>query len=36
MGAAIGQVQKTGLEVVFPPKIETAKIIFPLPAWSAR
>lgn len=36
MGAAIGQVQKTGLEVVFPAKIETAKIIFPLPAWSAR
>ena len=36
MGAAIGQVQKTGLEVVFPPKIETAKMIFPLPAWSNR
>ena len=36
MGAAIGQVQKTGLEVVFPAKIETAKIIFPLPAWTSR
>ena len=36
MGAAIGQVQKTGLEVVFPPKIETAKMIEPLPPWSSR
>jgi branched-chain amino acid transport system substrate-binding protein len=36
MGAAIGQIQKTGLEVIFPPKIHTAELIYPLPAWSSR
>jgi branched-chain amino acid transport system substrate-binding protein len=36
MGAAIGQIQKTGLEVVFPSKIQTAKLTYPLPPWSSR
>lgn len=36
MGAAIGQIQKSGLEVVFPPKIQTAKLIIPNPSWSSR
>ena len=36
MGAAIGQIQKSGLEVVFPPKIATAKLVYPIPTWASR
>lgn len=36
MGAAVGQIQKSGLEVVFPPKIETAKLVYPIPTWASR
>ncbi len=36
MGPAIGQIQKGNLEVVFPEKIRTAKLVFPNPSWSSR
>jgi len=36
MGPAIGQVQRGALEVVFPEKIATAKLDFPLTPWSSR
>jgi branched-chain amino acid transport system substrate-binding protein len=36
MGPAIGQIQKGNLEVVFPEKIGTAKVVFPNPSWSSR
>jgi branched-chain amino acid transport system substrate-binding protein len=36
MGPAIGQIQKGNLEVVFPEKIGTAKLVFPNPSWSSR
>ena len=36
MGPAIGQIQKSDLEVVFPEKIGTAMLVFPNPSWSSR
>jgi branched-chain amino acid transport system substrate-binding protein len=36
MGAVISQVQKSGLEVVFPPKVATAKLVYPIPNWATR
>jgi branched-chain amino acid transport system substrate-binding protein len=36
MGAAIGQLQKGGVEIVYPGKVATAKLIFPMQSWANR
>jgi hypothetical protein len=36
MGAKIGQVQNGKFEVVYPTQQQTAKLVYPTPAWDKK
>lgn len=36
MGSSVGQLRNNGLDIVFPEKAATAKLVYPMPSWASR